>query len=262
MSNSFTTPWTIVGRLRCPWDSPGRNNGAGCHSLLQGIFPIQWLKLCLLCLLPWQADSLPLIPGKPGKSSTSNLMFSQHQTSPFRFLSWVLIWMMKLNKRAVGREMMVDLHECIGLSVSLSYVTPIENVRGHLCLGVLWERSWEGFIGQISTEHQPQRCLWLEVLEYSRLAVALRFPYVTVNLHQGLVSVILYKLWCTFLIFTLILHHIANTRMHFRCKRLQQYKITPSKTKASAWPSPRPPGSSFHIPSSLYLEHRHIRTNM
>ena len=28
-------------RLPHPWDSPGKNNGVGCHSLLQGIFPTQ-----------------------------------------------------------------------------------------------------------------------------------------------------------------------------------------------------------------------------
>ena len=28
-------------RLLCPWNSPGKNTGAGCHSLLQGIFPTQ-----------------------------------------------------------------------------------------------------------------------------------------------------------------------------------------------------------------------------
>ena len=38
-------------RLLCPWDSAGKNTGVGCHSLLQGIFPIQGLKLGLLCLL-------------------------------------------------------------------------------------------------------------------------------------------------------------------------------------------------------------------
>ena len=32
----------------------------GCHFLLQGIFPTQGLNLHLLCLLHWQADSLPL----------------------------------------------------------------------------------------------------------------------------------------------------------------------------------------------------------
>ena len=31
-----------------PWDSPGKNTGAGCHSLLQGIFPIQGSNLGLL----------------------------------------------------------------------------------------------------------------------------------------------------------------------------------------------------------------------
>ena len=48
----FATPWTA--RLLCPQDFPGRNTEVGCHSLLQG------LNLCLLCLLHWHADSLPL----------------------------------------------------------------------------------------------------------------------------------------------------------------------------------------------------------
>jgi len=38
-------------RLLCPWDSPGRNTGAGCHALLQGIFPTQGLNPRLLHLL-------------------------------------------------------------------------------------------------------------------------------------------------------------------------------------------------------------------
>ena len=47
-------------RLLCPWGSPGRNTGMGCHFLLQGIFPIQGLNLHLLRLLHWQLDPLPL----------------------------------------------------------------------------------------------------------------------------------------------------------------------------------------------------------
>ena len=35
-------------RLLCPWDSPGKNTGVGCHALLQGIFPTQESNLCLL----------------------------------------------------------------------------------------------------------------------------------------------------------------------------------------------------------------------
>ena len=38
-------------RPLCPWDSPGKNTGVGCHALLQRIFPTQGLNWCLLCLL-------------------------------------------------------------------------------------------------------------------------------------------------------------------------------------------------------------------
>ena len=49
-----------------PWDSPSKNTGVGFHFLLQGIFPTQGSNLNLLCLLRWQAGSLPLAPlGKP-----------------------------------------------------------------------------------------------------------------------------------------------------------------------------------------------------
>ena len=46
-------------RLLCPWDSPGKNTGVGCHFLLQGIFPTQGSN-------PGQANSVPSEPpGKP-----------------------------------------------------------------------------------------------------------------------------------------------------------------------------------------------------
>ena len=37
--------------LLCPWDSPGKNAGAGCHALLQGIFLAQGLNMRLFHLL-------------------------------------------------------------------------------------------------------------------------------------------------------------------------------------------------------------------
>ena len=40
-------------RLLCPWNSPGKNTGVGCHSVLQGIFPTQGSNPGL------QIDSLP-----------------------------------------------------------------------------------------------------------------------------------------------------------------------------------------------------------
>ena len=48
ISDSFVTPWTVVPRLLCPWDFPGKNTGVGCNFLLQGIFPTQGLNPGLL----------------------------------------------------------------------------------------------------------------------------------------------------------------------------------------------------------------------
>ena len=65
MSGSLWPYGLYPTRLLCPWDSPGKNSGVGCHALLQGIFLNQGLNLCLLHLLHWQLCSLPLVP--PGK---------------------------------------------------------------------------------------------------------------------------------------------------------------------------------------------------
>ena len=47
----------------CPWDSPGKNTGVGCHSLLQVIIPNQGSNPGSPAL---QADSLPSEPpGSP-----------------------------------------------------------------------------------------------------------------------------------------------------------------------------------------------------
>ena len=54
-------------------DSPGKSPGVGCYTLLQGIFLTQVLNPCLLCLLHWQADSLPL--ALPGKHMTNKLSY-------------------------------------------------------------------------------------------------------------------------------------------------------------------------------------------
>ena len=62
----FAAPWTVC-RLQAPHGIfPGKNTGTGCHFLLQEIFLTRGSNPCLLCLLHWQADSLPLTPpGKP-----------------------------------------------------------------------------------------------------------------------------------------------------------------------------------------------------
>ena len=40
-----------LARLLCPWDSPDKNTGVGCHCLLQEIFPTEGSNPHLLCLL-------------------------------------------------------------------------------------------------------------------------------------------------------------------------------------------------------------------
>jgi len=57
-------------RLLCPWDSPGKKTGVGCHALLQGILPTQGSNPRLLYL---QADALPLSHlGSPCSDASGN----------------------------------------------------------------------------------------------------------------------------------------------------------------------------------------------
>ena len=53
----FVTPQTVAHQAPLSMGFPGTNTKMDSHSLLQGIFPTQGLNLCLL---HWQADSLPL----------------------------------------------------------------------------------------------------------------------------------------------------------------------------------------------------------
>ena len=61
MSDSLQPHGLQPARLLFPWNFPGKNTGAGCYFLFQGIFLTQGSNLCLLHLLQWQADSLPLV---------------------------------------------------------------------------------------------------------------------------------------------------------------------------------------------------------
>ena len=59
LSDSLQSHGLQPTRLLCPWDSPGKNTGMGCNSLLQGIFPSRGLNPGLFAV---QADSLPSEP--------------------------------------------------------------------------------------------------------------------------------------------------------------------------------------------------------
>ena len=60
VSDSLCPRGLQPARLLCPWDSPGKNTGVGCHALLQRIFPTQgsnwgllWLLHCRQILYLW-----------------------------------------------------------------------------------------------------------------------------------------------------------------------------------------------------------------
>ena len=59
MSDPVNT-WFIAQHAPLSKGFSGKNIEVCRHALLQGIFPTQGLKLCLLSLLHWQVSSLPL----------------------------------------------------------------------------------------------------------------------------------------------------------------------------------------------------------
>ena len=72
VSDSFRPHGPQPTRLLCPWRFSRQEYWSGLPCLLQGIFPNQGSNPHLLCLLHWQAGSLPLVlSGKP--LSTSRL---------------------------------------------------------------------------------------------------------------------------------------------------------------------------------------------
>ena len=63
--------WTVARQSMgfCPWDSPGKDTGVGCHALLQGIFPTQGSNPYLQQVLHHSQVFYPLSHlGSPGSS--------------------------------------------------------------------------------------------------------------------------------------------------------------------------------------------------
>ena len=83
-------------RLLCPWDSPGKNTGVGCHALLQGIFPSQGSNLWILCLLHcrWITTESPEKPQEDNILSYKliielNKIYQIDFTCSFLLLMWL-----------------------------------------------------------------------------------------------------------------------------------------------------------------------------
>ena len=83
------SPGLSPTRLLCPWDFPGKDTEVGCHSLLQGIFPIQESHPVSPA---GQADSLPL--SHLGSPSTHNRLSKINKNKlKIAFLNYlVILW--------------------------------------------------------------------------------------------------------------------------------------------------------------------------
>ena len=82
----FVTPWTVAHQLLCPWDSPGKVTGVGCHAFLQGIFPTQGSNLGLLCSCIARGFFATEPPEQP--VPTLHLLGKPQQTICSLSLSW------------------------------------------------------------------------------------------------------------------------------------------------------------------------------
>ena len=104
--NSLQPHGLYSARLLCPWNSPGKNTGVGCHALLQGIFLTQGSNPHLLCLMHWRQILYPL----------------SQQGSPEGSLKW---------KYLVSQS-------CLTLCDPMGYSPPGSSVHG-----ILWTRILE-----------------------------------------------------------------------------------------------------------------------
>ena len=89
------TPWTTGHQAPCPWDSPGKNTGVGCHFLLQCTKVKRESEVAQSC--PTLRD--PMDCSLPG--------FSIHGIFQARVLEWGAIafsrWNLKYNKEVLRR---------------------------------------------------------------------------------------------------------------------------------------------------------------
>ena len=90
MSDSVWPCRLQPARLLYPWDSPGKNTGAGCHFLLQGIFLTQELNPHLLRLLHWQVGSPPLAPPEKPSQFPSHSKKYRERGRSLRECSWTV----------------------------------------------------------------------------------------------------------------------------------------------------------------------------
>jgi len=126
MSNSLWPHGIQPARILCPWNSPGKNTGVGCHYLLQRIFLTKGFNLHLLHHLHWHVDSLPLSHLRSTDIYTllyiqyitnNNLLCSTEKSTQYSFMTYMGKESLKNNNEMSGgwmdRENVVHIYSGI-----------------------------------------------------------------------------------------------------------------------------------------------------
>ena len=107
MSNSVRPQRQQPTRLPCPWDSPGKNTGVGCHFLLQCMKGKSEREVAQSC--PTLRDPMDCSP--PGSSV--------HGIFQARVLEWVAIAFSKNKHYSKGKGECVCVCVCVCVSVCM-----------------------------------------------------------------------------------------------------------------------------------------------
>ena len=126
-------------RLLCPWDSPGKNTRVGCHALFQGISLTQGSNPHHLCLLHWQAGSVPLAP--PGKPIEYNICVhfqvktpSLKQKLKLQYCKVISLQLIKIN----GKKNKVSFFKVVSPFVMIPEPKVKPGNDGNLMSAVFW----------------------------------------------------------------------------------------------------------------------------
>ena len=130
MSNSLWPHGLQPARLLCPWNLPGKKNtGAGCHFILQGIFPTHWFTLGLWCLLHWQTGSLSLVP--PGKPSNQYIcIYIRHVQKQIRYGVGVDFSLLSFLPLETSKNLQAKF--CLGPAQTLFYSPSVSSITSLL----------------------------------------------------------------------------------------------------------------------------------
>ena len=124
MSNSVRPHRQQPTRLRCPWDSPGKNTGVGCHCLLQCMKVKSEREVAQSC--PTLSD--PMDCSLPGSSI--------HGTFQARVLEWGAIAFSEVYLRNVVFRVPASAPrvECRNGGINTQHSTPAGDCSS-ICLG-------------------------------------------------------------------------------------------------------------------------------